>query len=88
MRKGWNKKEGAYQSAEEVNENEETHGEETESAKLGEEYQLAKVVNGGVDPTAPLGEQHALRLGGDRVCDRVGRELRLKRGKIFEEQGR
>lgn len=35
-----------YQSPEEVNEDEKSHGEKTESTKLGKEYQLAQVVNG------------------------------------------
>lgn len=47
MRKDFNSKVGVdpYQSTKEVDEDEETHGEKTESAKLGKEDQFAQVVD-------------------------------------------
>jgi hypothetical protein len=46
VRRYSNDKENPYQGTEEVDENEETHGEKTESTKLGKENQLAQVMDG------------------------------------------
>lgn len=40
----------------EIEEDDEPHREETESAHLGQEVQLSEVVDGGVDPSSTLAE--------------------------------
>ena len=47
------------QSSEEIEEDEQSHAEKTEAAHVFQTEKFDKIVNGGVDPSTSLREQHA-----------------------------
>lgn len=79
---------GPYQSADQIEKDEEPHRETAHSAQVRKNGKLAQVVNGRVDPTPALRKQHSpgYRRHGTRNC--VRSELGLEGGEMFHQQCR
>ena len=71
-----------------IYEDNETHGETAETAKLVQEDELGQVVHRRVDPTPTLRQQNLPVIGGDGVRMCIPNELRLEVGEVLEQQGR
>lgn len=67
----------------EIEEDDEPHREETESAHLGQEVQLSEVVDGGVDPSSTLAEGGKERSG--RSENSVGASRARSKGLTRQE---
>lgn len=78
----------AYNCSDQVNEDDEAHGEAAKSTEVREEDELAEVVNGGVDPSSSLGQQdfELVWCDGMRYC--IGCELHLERREMLHHNGR
>jgi len=77
-----------YDRAEQIDEHEEAHREAAETEQLWQEQQFTQIVHRRVDPATTLRQQHAPRLGGDRACLRIRRELRLECREVLHEECR
>ena len=67
-----------YNCTEQINHDDETHRETTETTELIEEDEFAEVVYCRVDPTPTLREQNLPVIWGDGVGVRIADELRLE----------
>ena len=76
------------QSREQVNHNDEAHGETAETAKLVQENKLAQVVHSGVDPATTLRKQNLPVVGSHRIRVRIANELRLEQREVLEKECR
>jgi hypothetical protein len=77
----------AYNCAQEIKENNESHGETTEAAQFWEGHQFAEVVDGGIDPATTLREKNGPPLWCNCVRDRVRSKLELVCWEVLHEQG-
>ena len=77
---------GCDDRGQEVDEDDEPHREAAESAELVDEDELGQVVDGRVDPSSSLREQHAPLVRSDRLCERGSDERRLVLGEVLEEE--
>jgi len=74
-------------SSHQVQEHNESHGEETESAQFLKKEQFEQVVNGRVDPATPLGEQNTPGFGGSSVRKSIRDELVAHVGEVLGHKG-
>lgn len=82
-----NRGEMTHDRANEVQEYEETHREQTETAKLGQESQLDQIVDSRVNPATTLRQQHAKAIWSNSMCNGVRGELHLECREVGHHDG-
>jgi len=77
---------GHDQGRKEINHDNEPHRETTESAELGQEDKLHKIVNRGVDPATTLGQQNLPLIWNVGPALSIGRKGHLVIGEVLQHQ--
>ena len=77
-----------YNCTEQINHDDETHRETTDTTQLREENQFTQVMDSGINPTTTLRQQNGPRLWCHSVCNSVWGELQLERREMFDKQSR
>jgi hypothetical protein len=77
-----------HQCTDEIQVHKEPHRETTNATKFRQDSKLAQVMDGRVDPTTTLREQHTPRGRRHGPSDRIGLELGLERRKVLHEERR
>ena len=77
-----------HQCTDEIQVYKEPHGETTDATKFRQDSKLAQVMDGRVDPTTTLREQHTPRDRRHGPSDGIGLELGLERREMLHEERR
>lgn len=77
-----------HHCADKIDEDNKSHGETTESAKVAEENELAEIVHGRVNPSPTLREQDFELVRCYRMGDSVWSELHLEGWEVLHHDGR
>jgi hypothetical protein len=77
---------GSDDGREQIDEDNESHGEAAEPAELLDEDELGQVVNGRVDPSTTLGQENAPLVGCDSLGEGGSDEGGLVSGEVFEKK--
>lgn len=79
---------GLNECRDEIDHDDKTHRETTETAQLVQEHKFAKVVYRRVNPTPTLRQQDLPIVWSDRVGMGVTNELCLEVGEVLQQKGR
>lgn len=75
-----------HDRGQQVDHDDESHGETAETAQLLKEDELAKIMDCGIDPTTSLRQQDFPIVGGDSICVSVSDELGPEKREVLEKQ--